>query len=99
MQFFVTCGLLIVGLALYADARPASAGKKLSIFYLKKFTIINKYFIDVAQKFDPNAFGKSTFKSRKLISEKRPDKMESQDDAVSTYNSRMNKNDLHLKCR
>ncbi|PAV84672.1 hypothetical protein WR25_00762 [Diploscapter pachys] len=38
---------------------------------------------DVAQKFDPNAFGKSTLKSRKLISEKRPDKMESQDDAIA----------------
>ncbi|PAV84671.1 hypothetical protein WR25_00761 [Diploscapter pachys] len=63
MHFFVACGLLIAGLALYADARPASA--------------------DVAQKFDPNAFGKSAFKSRKLISEKRPDKMESQDDAIA----------------
>ncbi|PAV77680.1 hypothetical protein WR25_23518 [Diploscapter pachys] len=63
MHFFVACGLLIAGLALYVDARPASA--------------------DVAQKFDPNAFGKSTFKSRKLISDKRPDKMESQDDAIA----------------
>ncbi|PAV61149.1 hypothetical protein WR25_22480 [Diploscapter pachys] len=63
MHFFVACGLLIAGLALYVDARPASA--------------------DVAQKFDSNAFGKSTFKSRKLISDKRPDKMESQDDAIA----------------
>ena len=88
MHFFVACGLLIAGLALYADARPASAGKKLAIFYFKIYN--HKFFIDVAQKFDPSAFGKSAFKSRKLISEKRPDKMENQDDAVSICNSRMN---------